>query len=616
MNRCTAAVLFSSAIAGLPELAAGEMSGIRPEFKISTGPAYSYYSNAYPHNEGINSVDISASSAGTFVVVWEDLYTYSGGYYGRSNPGIWGRRLDKLGRPLGPEFRVSPLSSYAKGDAHVSSNPQGQFVVVWDDYYAQYDPDEGGTFGIVAARFNAGGGAMGAPFLVNTSEIDDGGTPKVALADSGKFMVVWANEYGDEILARLYNENGQSATGEFQVDQSSDYCCYSSFENAATFDEMNLAVNSAGNFMVVWNGAATGTEDYALHGRAFDSAGAPLGDEFVVGEASYEGAPVQPEITVDGSGRFLVAWTSRFGYEVLARRLDPTGAPLGAAFQVNTTPTYGESYGPGIAADAAGNFIVTWENDEYYQILGRRIDATGTPVGGEFRVDAPAGEDYDEPSVGIQKVAASAAGEFVVAWAQYDGYVDNVYGVVGRQLGEAPVACTTTPKTGCRGSIGPSGTFTFKDRPVDAQNSLTWKLNRGEALAGADLGNPLTTDSYSFCVYDSSARPQPLIDAPVPAGGACGKVSCWKQFPGGRVDYLDKQRYVAGIEAIRATPGPAGKAKLQVTGRGTPLVLPTLPLAGPVTVQLQIANGDCWSASYSSKIRKNANGLFKATPDS
>jgi hypothetical protein len=613
MSRCAIFALIASTFAALPEIASGEMSGIRPEFKISTGPAYSYYSNAYPHNEGHNSVDIAASTAGTFVVVWEDLYTYQGGYYGRSNPGIWGRRLDEIGRPLGPEFRVSPLSSYAKGDAHVSSNAQGQFVVVWDDYYA--DLEDPGELGIVAARFNSSGGGMGLPFKVNSTPLDYGGTPKVALANSGKFMVVWANEYGDEITGQLYEASGLPAGGEFQIDQDSHYCCYSGFENPATFDELNLAVNSAGNFMVVWSAAATGTSDYAVRGRLFDPSGAPLGDEFVVGESAYENYRVQPNITVDGSDRFIVAWTTFFGEEVRARRFDPNGTSLGDTFQVNTQPLYHFSYGPGVAADAAGNFIVTWDDQEYYQIFGRRIDASGTPVGSQFRVDDSV-PDYDEPGISIQKLAGSAAGEFVVAWAQYDQFTDYVYGVVGRQLGIAPIACAPTPMTGCRASVGPSGIFSFKDRSIPAQNTLTWKLNRGPAATGSDFGEPLTTDSYAFCVYDGSARPQPLLASEVPAGGACGKLRCWKEFPGGRVEYLDRQRYVGGIELVRMIPGAAGKAKAQVTGRGTPLILPDLPLAAPVTVQIQVANGECWTATYANRIRRNANGVFKASPDS
>jgi hypothetical protein len=613
MTLRAAAALFIAVLVA-PSSAAAEFAGIRPEFRISTGPAYSYYSYAYPHNEGNNSVDIASSADGTFVVVWEDLYTYQGGYYGRSNPGIWGRRLDSLGRPLGREFRVSGLGSYARGDAHVSSNPQGQFVVVWDDYYA--DPDNPYYLGIMAARYNAGGGRMGLPFLVNTTLLDYGGTPKVAVHESGEFMIAWTDHYGDVINGRIFDSNGQPIGPEFQVNEdATGNCCYSGFENAAQFDEMNLAVNSAGNFLVVWSGDTATTEN-AVRGRLFDGTGAPLTGDLVIGEDSdgYE-AGFRPNVTTDGAGRFVVAWAEKYGYPLHARILDGAGAPLGPAFQVNELPIYGLSYGPGVAADAAGNFIVTWDNHAYYEVFGRRFDASGTPIGGQFRVDALSAYGYDEANVGIQKVAASAAGDFVVAWAQYSYFTDYVYGVVGRKLGPAPVPCTAAPKTGCHTSISASGAFTFKKKSNPASSSFTWTLKRGDAVENSEIGDPLTSDSYSFCVYDSSPDPQPLVEAAVPAGGACGAVACWKDYPGGQVDYFDKARYVAGLATIRAKPGLLGRSMVKVTGRGANLALPDTPLTTPVTVQLQIANGACFTAAFSTRVRRNADGSFRANPD-
>lgn len=615
MTRRTASfallVLFAA-----PSLAADEWSGIRPEFDVSTGPKYSYYSYVTPHNEGHNSVDIAGSND-TFVVVWEDLYTYAGGYYGRSNPGIWARRLDGLGRPLGPEFRVSSRSSYARGDAHVSTNAQGQFVVVWDDYYAEYDVETGGEFGIMAARLNSGGGALGSPFVVNTDSLDSyGATPKVALADSGRFMIVWVDSYTSRIEGRLFDSNGDPLGGEFQVNSEPlGYCCYSGFENAATFDEMNIAAGTNGNFMVVWSGGSLDDPDYRVRARVFDASATPLGPEFVVNPGTSAFYNFQPNVAADGSGRFVVAWTEKFGYDVRVRRFDTSGTPLGSDFVVNEVEIYNFSYGPGVAADAAGNFVVTWDDQEFYEIFGRRIDATGTPIGGQFRVDEPSPYDYDEPGISIQKVGATRAGDFVVAWAQYDLFEDYVYGVVGRKIGVAPTPCSPAPLAGCRTSITASGLFTFKQKANPKSDSFTWKLDRGPTTLGSDFGDPLATDSYSFCVYDASANPQPLLEASVPPGGACGKLPCWKPFPGGRIDYFDRPRYVAGLELIRMLPGPAGKAKVQVTGRGERLALPNLPLSAPITVQLQVANGECWSAVYSGRIKRNASGIFKALPD-
>jgi hypothetical protein len=604
----------------LPDILAADPGAIRQEFEISTDPRSGSSGYGYagePHDEGHYSVDIAGSADGTFVVVWEDLYTYQNGYYGRPNPGIWARRIDDVGRPLGPEFRVSDRGSFAKGSAHVASNAASQFVVVWDDEYA--DPDHPYSLGIRARRFGASGSALGLPFTVSThQEYEDyfHMTPKVGLDDAGRFMVVWSG-YRDvsSISGRVFNSGGMPLGGEFQVNSEDlSLCCYTGFESPAAFDELNIAASNAGTFMVVWAARDEADGDEHVRGRVFDASGTPLGPDLVVSDQElYWGFP---NVAADGAGRFIVVWTDVFGEDVRARRFDATGASLGPSFAVNTEPRYGLGFGPGVAADSAGGFVVTWgEFTDGYRLSGRKLDAAGVPIGGEFRIDEP-NANYDDAPILNQKVAASAAGDFIVAWGQVDESGDYVVGVVGRALGNAPTPCTPAPKAGCRATSKPrSGLFTFRERSNPAQSTLGWKLVRGTAADPSAFGDPTETDSYSFCVYDGSARPQPLFEAAVPADGACGKVRCWTSFPVGRLDYFDPQREVNGIELIRVLPGAEGRSRAEVKGRGERLALPDLPLTVPVTVQLQVANGDCWSATYAGQILRNADGTFKAKPD-
>jgi hypothetical protein len=49
-----------------------------------------------------------------------------------------------------------------------------------------------------------------------------------------------------------------------------------------------------------------------------------------------------------------------------------------------------------------------------------------------------------------------------------------------------------------------------------------------------------------------------------------------------------------------------------VLARKANLDLPATPLTAPVTVQLQAATGTCWTAEYSTNIRKNEGGTFIA----
>lgn len=324
-----------------------------------------------------------------------------------------------------------------------------------------------------------------------------------------------------------------------------------------------------------------------------------------------------PHVATDGAGRFIVAWKDGYYYEnIIARRYDSAGAALGGEFQVNTETIYDFTYGPKVAGDGSGNFVITWDGQGsgYYYVHGREFDSGGIPIAGQFRVDVP--NDNDNLVMSRHSVAATAAGEFMVVWGGYR-YSSYTYGVDGRQLGEAPVISTAAPKTGClEPTTSGRGIFRFKKEPNPARSTLSWRWTKGQEVTPAHLGDPRTTNSFAFCVYDSSAAPQPLIDLAVPAGGGCGKLPCWRPIGADalRFDYFDLARFDGGIESVRVMAKPEGRGRALVYARKGNLALPTTPLTTPVTVQLQAANGTCWSAAYTTDVLLNAAGAFKARP--
>jgi hypothetical protein len=600
--------------------AAAALGPIRPEFQVSTGPRYSYYSYTYPHNEAAYSIDIGASHAGTFVVVWEDLENYIG-YYSR--PGIFARRFNSQPIPLGREFRTTRVTSYIRGSSHVASDKDGNFVVVWDESdYSYYGVGDTDGLRVMAQRFNVNGGKVGPPFQVNTFTSGDQYTPKVGFDGAGNFVVVWAYyDYDYAFLAgQKYAPNGTAIGGEFQVNTyTSGYVGYSGLEYPGIYDDIDVAGDDAGNFVVVWRGPPgdpDGVNYESIAARFFNSAGTPLSDQFLVSTITTLGQ-FTPAVRSDNQGNFIVAWAQDYWTSIYARRFDAAGTPLGPEFKVNDE-VYPYSFdftdGPSIAADATGRFVVVWE--EYYSqddsIRGREFDPMGVPVANEFRIDVP---DYYYNRRG--KVATSAAGDFVVVWGQLGSYESYVWSAVGRKLGEQAAPCSPTPLAGCRETTDPgSGVLTFKKSANSNTSRLTWRFAKGPAQVAFNFGDPFTTDSYSVCLYDGSADPQPLYAAPVPASGTCGSVPCWREVGrGGGIDYYDpKQQFVEGIIQIRLTPGSEGRARGFVKGRGAKLSLPDTPLTAPVTFQLQGSHGDCWSGTYS-QITKNDGGSFKAKPD-
>jgi hypothetical protein len=72
-----------------------------------------------------------------------------------------------------------------------------------------------------------------------------------------------------------------------------------------------------------------------------------------------------------------------------------------------------------------------------------------------------------------------------------------------------------------------------------------------------------------------------------------------------------------GLTKVLLKAGSAGKGKLGVNGSGPNLHLPTLPLARPVKVKVQLrqdASSACWEATYGAATTNTASA-FKAKSD-
>lgn len=62
---------------------------------------------------------------------------------------------------------------------------------------------------------------------------------------------------------------------------------------------------------------------------------------------------------------------------------------MGPEFQVNAYTTGGQS-SPAVASGGDGSFVVVWNSAAQYGyavLMGRRFDATGAPLTGEFRLE-------------------------------------------------------------------------------------------------------------------------------------------------------------------------------------------------------------------------------------
>ena len=404
MSRGSRNLILLLALVGLPapvQAAALRQGG---ELQVNT------YVTGYQGNPAV-----ALDGVGNFVVVWRSDGSTGGDTSGSS---IQARRYDSAGTPLADQFQVNTYTTLTQYQADVAVDGVGNFVVVWSGQ------GSGDNYGIFGRRFDAAGIPLGLQFQVHTYATAAQRSPAVAVDWAGNFVVVW-HGYGSSgsdtsnrsVQARRYDSAGTPLAPEFQV-------------NTYTTDDQGLprvAVDGAGNFVVVWESEygslGDDTSSFSIQARRYDGAGTPLGAEVQVNTYTTNMQRL-PEVAFDGAGNFVVVWESTgstggdTSYKsVQARRYDSGGTPLADQFQVNSYTTNGQG-SPAVAFDGDGSFVVVWQSYEsagsdtsVSSVQARRYDGAGTPLGAEFQVNT-----YTTNAQSIPEVAFDGTENFVVAW--------------------------------------------------------------------------------------------------------------------------------------------------------------------------------------------------------
>jgi hypothetical protein len=324
--------------------------------------------------------------------------------------------------PIGSEFRVNTYTTSGQADPFVAmGGPLGNFVVVWDS-----PGQDGSALGIFGQRFNDVGAPLGPEFRVNTYTTDFQFASSVAADSAGNFVVVWQSYTQDGaangIFGQRYSSSGAPVGAEFLVNTYT----------TASQSGAAVASDAAGNFVAVWVSDTQDGSNSGVFGQRFASAGAPLGPEFRVNTFTT-GNQFRAAVAADNAGNFLVTWDSALqdgsSTGVFAQRFSSSGVPLGPEFRVNTQ-TVGDQFTSSAAADSSGNFIVVWQDVDGSDlgVFGQRYASSGAPLGPEFPVNTFTFNIQSRPSV-----TADTAGNFVVAWQSYGQDGGSSAGVFGQR---------------------------------------------------------------------------------------------------------------------------------------------------------------------------------------
>ena len=409
--RFSLALLFGSSTA-----LGGQTFPIGDEFQINT---YTDGGQYFPA--------VASDPEGNFVAVWQ-----SDGSYGTdsSNFSIQGQRYASDGLPIGDEFQINTYTSNRQEFASVAMDGAGAFVVVWASS-GSYETDLFNP-SIQGQRYDSGGSPIGNQFQVNTFTTGNQVFPAVASDPQSNFVVVWQSRgssgtdgSGYSIQGQRYASDGSVIGGEFQVNT------YITGHQ----ERSSVAMEADGSFAVVWesNGSSgTDTSDLSIQGRRYDSNGSPIGGEFQVNTYTTEGQRF-PSVAIDTAGDFVVVFqsigsdgTDSAGSSIQARRYSSDGMAIGGEFQVNTYTTSFQT-AAAVAKDPVGGFVVVWgslgsSGDDFSvsSVQAQRYDSEGVAIDGQFQVNTFITLDQYLPDV-----ATDARETFVVVWDSIGGSADT-----------------------------------------------------------------------------------------------------------------------------------------------------------------------------------------------
>ena len=156
----------------------------------------------------------------------------------------------------------------SSGSQHaIAMDATGAFVVVWSSNDNQVGRDTDG-FGVYAQRYNRFGAKVGTEIVVNNQRADDQDQASVAMDDAGNFVVVWADHTisGPGIAIKVMAK---------RYDANGIVIMSDTLITSVSNDSINptVAMNSIGEYVIAWQSAATNNDVFAT---SFDSNGATV----------------------------------------------------------------------------------------------------------------------------------------------------------------------------------------------------------------------------------------------------------------------------------------------------------------------------------------------------
>ncbi|WP_308366041.1 MULTISPECIES: metallophosphoesterase [unclassified Microbulbifer] len=369
---------------------------------------------------------------GNSIVVWQDDRDNNGYYQ------IHARAFDSDGNALFNDITVNSAAGGQQLSPSVASDESGNFVVVWED-----DQDNNGNYQIYVRGFHANGSERFSDMAVSGISAGQQRAPAVAMDASGNFVVAWQDDRDGNGYFQIKAKGFSPEGGQRFSDRTVNSVAAGQQYNPA------VAMGEDGEFVVVWEDDQENDDNFTILGRGFNPSGTERISDFSVNSVTT-GDQSAPDIAMDSFGRFIVVWEDdKDGngyYQIYARAFNADGRERLHDFTVNSTAD-GQQRAPGVGVDAVGNFVIAFEDDndenDYNQIYARSFNSSGSQHKADFTVNSDGTGHQYRPAVDLK------GSNITVTWEDdMDG--DGGYAVLMRNFpwqegGMAKVATDSEP---------------------------------------------------------------------------------------------------------------------------------------------------------------------------
>ena len=296
---------------------------------------------------GAIAMNRNTKTDGIFVTVWEDDASKDDG---DGNYDIRARISCTGGCNKSGFFYVNDLTTGNQAQPDVAMDANGNFVVVWAD-----DNDGNNKYEIHMRGYKADGSQLFARKKVNTVATGQQLYPKVAMADDGRFVVVWQDSSAgyDQVFMRGFKADGSELFAQKVAAGGA----------SGTYRYPDIAMSSDGHFVVAWEDDNDGNGATQLKAQGFNINGTSQFNSFVVNKDSTRDQ-TRPAVAMNSKGDYTIAWlderTTKNVFVTYVRGFK-AGTSTELIAEKPVSPAGKNTKHPDIVMDDSGNLGVVWE---------------------------------------------------------------------------------------------------------------------------------------------------------------------------------------------------------------------------------------------------------------